>query len=100
MEEESRRSRVWRRRAGDREYGRGEQEIESMEESRRSRVWDRGEAEVGGKDERRRGEEGGADLRGGEGVRKSGIEEERRCGFSNCKSRPHCFIIIHEKSLH
>ena len=36
--EESRRSRVWRR-AGDREYGGGEQEIESKEEeSRRLRV--------------------------------------------------------------
>ena len=42
MEEESRRSRVWRRRAGDREYGGGEQEIESREEeSRRQRVWRR-----------------------------------------------------------
>ena len=50
--EESRRLRVWRRRAGDREYGGGEQEIreygggdqeiESMEEeSRRLRVWRR-----------------------------------------------------------
>ena len=40
--EESRRSRVLGRRAGDREYGGGEQEIESMEEeNRRSRVWSR-----------------------------------------------------------
>ena len=42
MEEESRRSRVWRR-AGNGEYG-GKQKIESMEEeSRRSRVWRRQE---------------------------------------------------------
>ena len=63
MEEEGRRSRVWRRRAEiermeeesrDREYGGGGQEIESMEEeSRRSRVWRRraGDREYGGEQE-------------------------------------------------